>query len=442
MFIERLALTNFRCYRDVGVDLPRGQAVIVGGNAQGKTSLLEAVFVAGATRSPFAAAERQVVRWGAGEDDGLPYSQVSVVLQRSDGRHTVDVVYVQEVTGGNGAAAAVGQGRITKRYRVDDRPCRAMAALGVLKIVLFAPQDLALVDGPPSARRRYLDTLLCLLDRDYCRSLARYKRVLAQRNHLLRRLRGGPGDLDELAFWDDRLAQDGAKVLAWRTAAVEELASHAAPLHGALAGGAGKLSLAYRASVAGEAGTRARGEDCWSPQGHQPAPAPEPSRADDAPTEAAGVGPPLGSGAGGNLNAAPAQLAEAFAEALRAARRVDIARGVTTVGPQRDDIEFRLDGADVRAFGSRGQQRTVALATKLAEAQVMEDRGDAPVVLLDDVLSELDASRRRFLVKHLAADRQTLLSTTDLDTVPAGFRGEAVVLRVEGGNIRINGSAR
>lgn len=389
MRVDRLQLTNYRCYRDLDVQLPAGRVVLVGDNAQGKSSLLEALIVAATVRSAHGAPDRELVRWDAGRDDGLAFGRVAAHVQAADGAHDVEVIFlVDEPHDASGRAEdepAAADRRVSKRVRIDGSARRALDAVGVLRAVLFAPQHLALVDGPPAARRRYLDVLLCQLDATYCRALSRYNKVLANRNHLLRQLRSRSG-ADELEYWDDALAECGGIILARRAAAVTDLAREVLVIHDELSGAGGALDVGYM-------GTVAQVEE-------------------------------------------GASWRDALKEALVGARRREIARGITLAGPHRDDLSFLVDGVDLRSFGSRGQQRTAALALKLAEAELLRSpTGDGPVVLLDDVMSELDAGRRDYLAQRLAVDAQVLLTATDLEHVPTVFRRGATTIGIRAAHL-------
>jgi DNA replication and repair protein RecF len=382
VYLRRLTLANFRCYRALDLTLPDGPVVVVGGNAQGKSSLLEAMYVLATTRSPYATSDRDLVSWAAAEEV-LPFSRVSGEVERAGGHETIEVVTVRQ-------QGEHGEERYAKQVRLNGVTKRALDVLGHLLVVLFTPRDLEIVHGAPTERRRYLDVLLCQVDIAYCRALARYNRVLAQRNHLLRRLREKGGDRSELDFWNQRLVEDGAIVVATREVAVRRLGELANGLHAELVGADQALELAYRSQLAAGAG--------------------------DSPED---------------LTASWA--AERFAAALALRREEEVARGMTLVGPHRDDLAFRVDGVDMRTFGSRGQQRTVTQALKLAEAQLMRaETGQAPVLLLDDVLSELDGRRQAQLLDRVAADQQTIITTTEPE--PPALERLAGALRLRAGD--------
>jgi len=379
VYLRRLSLTNFRAFRRLELVLPTGTVVLAGRNAQGKTTLLEAIYMLATTRAPYGATDRQILSWAA-EDEVMPFTRVAGEVVRAGERDEVEVVSVRDAGTLDDAV---------KRVRVNHAARRAIDAIGTLAVVLFTPRDLEIVAGPPAERRRYLDALLCQIDRDYCRRLARYNRLIVQRNHLLRRLRDRGGAPHELSFWDERLADDGGHIAARRAAAVAELAAAAADVHARLAPNDGPLLLAYAPS----------------PQAASP-------------------------------DANPAAWSAALGDALEARRDESIARGMTTIGPHRDDLAMALGTADVRAFASRGQQRTVTLAVKLAEARLMwTATGERPVLLLDDVLSELDPDRRRDLLDLLDGHQQTLLTTTELGALPPEFVAGSLVLHVAGGGI-------
>lgn len=400
MYVRHLALTNFRCYRRLDLTLPCETVVVRGRNAQGKTSLVEAIYCLATTRSPTASADREVVHWRAGED-GIPFSRVHGEIVRADGSVTLDVVTALQT-------AETEEPRYGKRVQVNGVARRALDVLGHLNVVLFTPQDIEVVAGAPAERRRYLDVLLCQIDRAYCRALSSYNQVLSQRNHLLRKLRDRGGRPDELAFWDERLAHAGGQLLARRLATVVALDTLAAALHADLVDAGddrGRLEVRY------VPGLRVARRAAWQPALDGLAESPGPYA--DLPADADG-------------------LAERLHAALDAQRAEDIARAATQAGPHRDDLAFSLGGVDMRTYGSRGQQRTVILALKLAEAQRMwAETGERPVLLLDDVLSELDAQRRRRLLARIEPRQQTVITTTQVDALPDPLAADTLVLEVE-----------
>jgi DNA replication and repair protein RecF len=387
----RLSLTDFRNYHRLELDLPAGPVLFVGENAQGKTNLLEAVYLLATTRSLRASSEIELVRREA-QDDPLVAARVTGVAQRSVDRVEVDVTIGRRPAPGGGAEA--NGVHATKRLRVNGIPQRAASVIGQITAVFFTSVDIDLITGPPAGRRRYLDITLSQVDHAYLRALQRYGRILQQRNSLLRQIDEGRAGPDQLAPWDEELVTYGATIVLRRMEALNALSEQAARYHARLSGDREALSLIYQ--------------------------------------------PRLGNDANGAI-VAPGDaeaLRACFQEALAARRRKEIAAGVSLIGPHRDDIRFELDGQPAATFGSRAQQRTVALALRLAEGELLRARsGDAPVLLLDDILSELDERRRAAVLETVATAEQALITTADLDRFGGGFLSGATIYSVNGGQV-------
>ncbi|MGC8839697.1 MAG: DNA replication/repair protein RecF, partial [Anaerolineae bacterium] len=378
-------------------DLPPQVTLLQGANAQGKTNLLEAITLLSTARSPRTPSDREWLSWHA-EREPLPYARLEASLTREQAG---EEVHLEMVLAPTGNATANGPA-FRKQVRVNGTPCKALDFVGILKVVLFMPEDVDLVAGAPAGRRRYLDIALCQMDNRYCHALSRYLKVLERRNALLRHLREAGGDPAQLAFWDRELVQAGSYVLALRQAFVASLDAEARRVHWNLAGPEGNLHLQYLSSV------------------------PLPLEQGETPS-------PLG----GRSLQMQEQVAQAFWQALRESRERERAAGVTLAGPHRDDLQFLLGGRDLRTYGSRGQQRTAALAVKIAEVAVMrEQTGESPVLLLDDVMSELDQARRRYLLQVLDGASQAIVTTTDWGDFTPEFRARAHCLQVEGGQVR------
>lgn len=374
MRLLHLSLTNFRNYARLELSLPARLSVFQGANAQGKTNLLEAIHLLATARSPRAAAERELINWLALEGP-LPYARLAAEV--GEGQTVTRLELVLELsTNGSGLGPLV-----RKQVRINGVAKRGLDLIGRLRVVLFMPEDVSLVAGAPGERRRYLDIALCQIDHTYCRALAAYNKVLAQRNALLKRLRDEGGDAGQLAFWDEQMAEHGARVLGRRARAVCALDDLARTRHRELSGGSEWLALTYLPSPAQLAGA---------------------ARRPDASNALAYAEMPL------------EKIGESLAAHLRAQRNRDISAGATLSGPHRDDLAFMADGRDLRTYGSRGQQRTAVLATKLAEVQMMREiSGESPLLLLDDVMSELDGARRHAMLDALAGVDQALVTATD-----------------------------
>lgn len=389
MYVHHLFLRDFRNYRRLDLALAPATTLFYGPNAAGKTSLLEAIFYLATTRSPRLSSDRELVRWDAvGEAGTPPFARIAADVERRIGAVRLEVL-VQRRADDDGQPLNGAQ----KLVRIDKRPARAIDLIGQLRVVLFTPTDLTLVDGPPAERRRYLDITLSQLDPHYVRTLAHYQKILLQRNSLLRAWREQrrvPRHVDaELAYWDQELAAAGGYLLAERLRAIVELNDLSGPLYQEMSGGEDRLQIEYAASC--DLGT-----------------------ARDA---------------GG--------LAERLLLAFAAQRSDELARGQTLCGPHRDDLIFTVAGINLGRYGSRGQQRSIALALKIGEAGLMRRRsGEAPVLLLDDVLSELDAQRRAHLLALIHhPDQQTLLTATDLSDFSADFLAAVRRYRVEDGQV-------
>lgn len=364
MQITRLSLTNFRCHERLELALPGGLNVFRGANAAGKTSLLEAVMLLATGRSARTNWLRELVRWGA---EG---ARVEGDFGVRSG-HTDEVV-VTLTRGGSGDAA--------RDLRLNGAaPPSIGDLLQRLPVVLFEPDDLQLVKAGAKGRRRFVNMALAGLRPLYLEDLLRYRRAVQQRNELLKQAARGRATGEDLAPWTAQMVRAGAQLMADREWLVENLGPRAAALYADLSGGAEPLELRYRPNV--------KMEEEGLPERMQ-----------------------------------------AFYEALEEAAAWEMRRGATQVGPHRDELLVLLGGKSARDYGSQGQQRTAALALKLAQAQLLSaSRGEPPLVLLDDCLSELDESRQRHVLELIGQFDQLLLTTAG--EVPAGAEvaGEVVL---------------
>ncbi len=387
MHLAHLALTDVRSFRRLDVDLAPGIYVIAGENAAGKTNLLESVAMLATTRGVRSGPDLDVISWQAVVEDPLPAARLEADVETAAGRRSLEVAVIAQV-----AVAGATPTRAGKRFRVNGVARRASDLIGQLRIVMFAADDLTIIDGPPANRRRYLDLTISQLDPAYLRALQRYARVLEQRNSLLRRLneRGGRG-LDQLDFWDDELAEAGALILARRAESVRALARDAADRYAELAATAEEtLEVRYVPGV---------------PPGVQ-----ESLREHD--------------------------LQAQLRAAIEAGRVEDVRRGISRIGPHRDDLAFLIGGHAAGLSASRGQQRSAALALRLAEVALSTRRtGDPPVLLLDDILSELDPRRRERILRVAYGVDQVLITTPDEDRPTREELPGARRVRLEGGTL-------
>lgn len=396
MLLQHLSLTQFRNFARLDVDVPPGATLIVGRNAQGKTSLLEAIYFLATLSSFHAESDRQLVNFIEGRKP-LAVARLQATYEKAGRQHQLEVRIIKEQTR-NG----VDRGR--KEVLVDGAKKKAGEVAGLFQAVLFLPQMLQIVEGSPGHRRRYLDLALSQVQPHYAEELAEYESVLSQRNALLKQLSENGGDPAQLEFWDERLGLRAAQILTARFRAVQELDALAGRVHRELTRGGEVLRINYQPS-------------------YDPLPAPDKQRVlIQEPTDRSAV--------------EQTKIEGGYLKALKASRGEDIARGSTSLGPHRDEVRFLGNGVDLGSYGSRGQVRTTLLTLKLAELEWMYARsGHHPVLLLDEVLAELDERRRADLLARLGSQQQVLLTTTDYKLFTPEFLAGAKRWEIEEGRI-------
>ena len=396
MLLQRLALTQFRNFARLDAEIPPGATLIVGRNAQGKTSLLEAVYFLATLNSFHAESDRQLVNFVESRKP-LAVARLQATYLRGERQHQIEVRIIKEQ-----AKNGVERGR--KEVLLDGAKKKAGEVAGLFNAVLFLPQMLQIVEGTPRHRRRYLDLALSQVQPNYAEQLGEYESVLSQRNALLKQLSENGGSPGQLDFWDERMSLRGAQILATRFRAVQELDALAGRLHHAMTRGGEVLRLNYQPS-------------------YDPLPAPAKQRVlIQEPTDRSAV--------------EETNLESGFLKTLKDTRAEDIARGSTSIGPHRDELRFLGNGIDLGSYGSRGQVRTTLLTLKLAELEWMHARsGHRPVLLLDEVLAELDEERRADLLARLGDQQQVLLTTTDFNLFTPEFLASAQRWQIEGGRL-------
>src|SRR5688572_1693611 len=399
MHLNHLSLTNFRSLTRLDVDLPRRVAVLVGSNAQGKTSVLEAIYFLAAFTSFQTHVDRQIVNFHEAKNP-LAVARLVADYQRGRTKHHLEARLILEPTGVNGQ-------RLRKEILLDGAKRQVNDVIGHFNAVIFVPQMSQIIEGGPDERRRYLNLALAQAVHSYARVLGEYNQALTQRNALLKTLNERGGDANQLQVWDEALAKFGAQIILWRIEAIQQIERLAARVHHELTRGAEILRLAYEPA-------------------YDPLPRPNGQ---------------MGLKLDTHIDRSSIQLDEiqsGFVERLQAIRGEEIARGVTTIGPHRDDLRFVINKADVGDYGSRGQMRTTLLALKLAEVEWMKERtGEWPVILLDEVMAELDGQRRADLLKYIDKDQQVLFTTTDLDLFAPEFTEQADIWDVQNGVISV-----
>lgn len=395
MRLKRLSLTNFRVFSRLDLELPSRVLLFSGANAQGKTSILEAIAYLANFSSFNAGNDRQLINFN------IPHEEITVGrilgdFERAGRTHSLEVRLILEATT-NPAAP-----RFRKQVLLDGVPKRLGELYGQFNAVTFLPQMARIVEGSPSDRRAYLDEVLNQVQPGYARHLLDFNKVLTQRNALLKMLGEGGGEVRQLEPWDAMLARHGAQIMHARIQALKDLESFARPIHQELTAGAEVLRFNYQPAF----------EPLPAPKGQLTLVAANPDRS--------------------SLKAD--ELEQGYANALHSAYREDIGRGQTSLGPHRDEFRFVSNKIDLGDFGSRGQGRTALLSLKFAEVQWMHAKtGEWPVLLLDEIMAELDLQRRRDLLKVLGQVEQAFLTATDTSMFPEGFTDAHQVWEVKGG---------
>ncbi|HJS18287.1 MAG TPA: DNA replication/repair protein RecF [Anaerolineales bacterium] len=399
MFLKHLSLTNFRNFTRLDVDIPRRVVLLVGANAQGKTSILEAVYFLAAFTSFQTHADRQIINFHEARSNSLTVTRLVADYQRGNGRHRLEARLILEPIG-----VLNGQ-RLRKEILLDGVKRHISEVIGHFNAVIFVPQMSQIVEGAPEDRRRYLNLALAQSTPGYARTLSEYNQALTQRNALLKSLGERGGNADQLDVWDEALTGLGSQIVLRRIEAIQQIERLAARVHHELTHGSEILRLSYEPAF-------------------DPLPKPGGQLGLKMPTilDRSGLG--------------LKEIQNGFRERLRGLRAEEIARGVTTVGPHRDDLRFLANDIDLGNYGSRGQVRTALLALKLAEVNWMKERtGEWPVILLDEVMAELDQQRRADLLKYVGESEQVLFTTTDLNLFSPEFAEKAEVWKVESGRV-------
>ena len=349
MYLSHLSLTNYRNFQDLDLELPNGMVFILGRNAQGKSNLLEAIYLLVIGKSYRTNIDKELI------SQGIPsFNQVQTLVSGKV-KHKNGIlkamVGLQPFTKDGGQET-----KIYKQIRVNGSPTTITRLVGCINAVLFTPNDIDLVFGPPSIRRRFLNILISQIDRNYLHTLQRYQQVTAQRNHLLRLIRDGKGSRNELDFWDEELVKEATVIISRRSQVLEKLTPMAQNSYFGLTGHDENLDLQFE----------------------------------------------------------PAVLAQDMKDTLRVQREREISAGMTIFGPHRDDLLMEIEGMNAATYSSRGQARSIALALRLAEAHFLkQERDEEPLLLLDDVLSELDKERRHRVLEEVGKYEQILATTAE-----------------------------
>ena len=357
MVIQSLELADFRNYETLGMTFSEGTNILYGDNAQGKTNILESLYMISTTKSHRGVRDRDLIRFG--QEEG----HIRAVILKNDIDYRIDMHLRKNKSKG----IAINGQRIKK----------ASELVGLLHIVFFSPEDLSIVKNGPGERRHFMDMELCQLDASYLYNLNNYNKITDQRNRLLKDIFQFPEMKDTLDVWDAQLVNYGKKIIRRRAEFISGLNEIVGDIHEKLSGGRERLVLSYEPNV----------------------------------TE------------------------EDFEEKLRSSRERDIFLKSTGTGPQRDDFSFTSRDIDLRRFGSQGQQRTCALSLKLAEIELVTRLiGEKPVLMLDDVLSELDTNRQNYLLDTIGGI-QTFITCTGLDEFVKHRFSMDALYRIEDGTV-------
>jgi DNA replication and repair protein RecF len=399
MHIRRLTLRHFRTYEHLELELPAKPVLLLGANAQGKTSLLEAIAYLALGRSPLTHRDHHLIHWDAVES-AMPFAHLQAHVVHPQREELLEIALEWRTLSN-------GNRRTQKQIKIDQRSVRLADLAGHLNVVCFLPEDLTLVTGSPSERRRYLDDLLSQVYATYVEVHSAYRSAVSRRNALLRHMRDhGGSDPLQLVPLEERLVRMGVTVAMYRRRVIRELTMHVNRLHQEMTGDGAWLQLAYQPNF-----------EALRPPDINPETGELPAIEDEAALDVE-------------------SLYDAYRASFQQHRQEELHRGVTVVGPHRDDFTFMSNGRDVGVFGSRGQQRTAVLALRLAELHWLQKAtGETPVLLMDEVLAELDRSRRGYLLNLLEDVEQTILTTTDAELFPSRFRERAAIYRVAGGAV-------
>ena len=387
MYLKELILRNFRNYRDLEIEFPPGLLIFNGSNAQGKSNLLESIYILALTKSPKATSDKELIRFDSLETD--PFTRIAGTINRSD-----DVASSVQIDIGLLESAVPGNQRelnssLHKQIRINGIPRRPSETIGTINAVLFSSDDLALISGSPSIRRKFLTILISQFDRGYLKMLQKYQKIVSERNHLLKKIGSGYGNLSELTFWDQEFCTLASNITQVRLEAVSELFRLTLECYSTISSTGEAIRLDYLPAI--------REEESGAPCG---------------------------------------LITE---ETIKEVRNRELLLGQTIIGPHRDDLSIKLNGSELAKFGSRGQFRTMAIALRLAEGKLLtKNLSEEPILLLDDALSEMDSMRQRKILDSIGNTDQVLLTTVDSGQNSIFPIAQSTNYQVTAGNILVN----
>ena len=387
MWLNSISLTKFRNYQKQELGLPLGTSLYVGSNAQGKTTLLEAIYYLATFSSFQTSADKQLIHFDA-QSENPAVARIIVDFNAHGKQRKLEVRIICEANG-------MGNVRTRKEVLLDGVKKSPATVIGTFTAVLFIPQMFSIMELGPDVRRRYLNLTLAQVIPGYAKLLSQYQQVLTQRNALLKEIVERGGDSGQLQYWNDQLVHFGAQLIYHRASALVQIETFANQIHADLSAGKENLKFGYI------------------------------PRLDHRQVR---IDPLSGDTA--------EDVSEKMARALKESKQDELRRGITLIGPHRDDLRLLNGGIDLGEFGSRGQLKTALLSMKLAEYQWMRSIShESPVVLLDEVTSEIDVARRNALMRVLGGYDQALLTATDADTYSPDFISHSTVFRISNGTI-------
>jgi len=396
MIIKTLSLSNFRIFRRLEIDFDRQFTLFCGDNAQGKTSLLEAVHLMSILTSPIAGNDKEMVNL-ASQNDATPVGRLVSVINKNGKNHNIEIRLILHKT-------RSGTFCLRKQVLIDGIRKKLFDAVGFFNSVLFLPQTMRIVEGSPVERRRYLDQTLSQVFPGYVKALDKFQKGVVKRNALLKQLFETGGDQNQLLYWDKMIVENAAVLIKLRNQVISELWDRVRDKYLRLTNGRETLEILY-------------------------APSFFPNRDPGPQRSIGGINIQ-------NIEMDMDEIAEEYEKRLLKMRRDEINRGVTLIGPHRDDMVFMINGVDLGVYGSRGQIRSAIMALKFSEMEWLKEKtGETPVLLLDETLAELDKNRREDFLNVIDNNGQAILTTADLDLFSKEFISRCKVLEIKMGKI-------
>ena len=390
MHIKQIQLKNIRTFENASMEFSKGIHLITGTNASGKTNLLESILYLATTKSIQHRNDKNIISQEALSNSVLPIAKISAVIESEQHNHDIDMMFSKPIKESI-ANDNQGTGRLTKNFRLNGVTKKASDVIGTLRAVYASPNDMEIILGSPSERRKYLDILISQFDKDYLKNLQRYNRIIKQRNSLLKQIKNIKKRHGELDYWDDQISATAIEIINKRKAIINQLSTLAKSHYEILDKNNDKLAINYYPSL---------------PK---------------------------------NNNSLPTYDVDqkTFLKLLQEVRNKDLQQSNTTIGPHRDDILIFLNELPSNAFSSRGQQKLITICMRLAEAQISHQiTNEQPVLLLDDILSEFDQEHRNYIVENTEYVEQVFLTTPDLANVPKVMINKAVQLQINAGEIK------